>query len=556
MSLKTIGKLALGAYSVHQGIRLLGEATSVLVGGSGLGKMHTVGPPPEPVSDERTGGMRRKVFQVAPADIDGRIAILQEKIQKGRQDPVIRELAVKTVSRRCGDKWCVTEGDQWAEVVAIYDELKTRYRYVHDEARRDLFQSPRRTLQLGGGDCLPQGTLLLNDKFELVPIEKLIIGSRIWGHDRWSEVKDVWWKGILPVDVVFMNNGSSFKATADHKVYVALCPSHPVRWSTPGTANFGRSCSCPMEVRAIESITVAQLEEGMVMLQPERIQFGAEEVDPRRSYVEGLYLSDGSLRADAAFTIAGLDGGPKEAQKREVEQICRELNVATTWQRTRIDIRDKGWALRAQQMGHRARFKHALSINLTETAARELLRGIMADSGANTHGAGRTFTTTSRELFLQTRILFRMQGVSCGERYIVNHGGLGEHPIWRLQTRPQGDKMIKLLRVKAVERGVVELPVYDLTTDDHKVYLPEADVTVRNCDDAVILLNSCLGSIGYGTGARVVETRESTGGWDHIYSLAMINGKWVALDMSVPGWPAGREVPRSQLRAIRDYAFG
>ena len=548
MSLKTLFKLSLGAYSVHQGFKMLGEATSVLVGGSGLGKMITVGEPSAPISDERSGGMRRQVYRVKPGDIDERIAILQDKIMKGRQDPMIRKLTVQTVSRKCGERWCVTEGDQWGEVVAVYDMLKKRYRYVHDEVKRDLFQSPRRTLELGGGDCLPQGTLLLNDKFELVPIEKLIIGSRIWGHDRWSEVKDVWWKGVLPVDAVFMNNGSSFKATADHKVYVALCPSHPVRW------DFGKSCSCPMGARSIERLTVGQLEEGMVLLQPDQLPFGSDTMDPRRAYIEGLYISDG-WSEKSAFSISGQDGCPKEAQKLEVQEICAALGISTTWYRKYIDVRDKEWTLRVQQMGTHAPQKHALSINLDEQAARELLRGIMADSGANTHGAGRTFTTTSRLLAIQTRLLHRMFGVSCGERYLVDHGGLGENPIWRLQTRGPSDKMTKLLRVKAIERGAFDLPVYDLTTDDHKVYLPEADVTISQCDDAVILLAGCLGSIGYSTGARVVETKQSTGGWDHIYSLVSINGKWVALDMSVPGWPAGKEVPKSQLRAIRDYAF-
>lgn len=557
MSLKSLGKLALGSYSVYAGLRMLGDATSVLMGGAaGLGDMHTVDAPPKPATRGRTGGMTRSHYVVR--NIDERVAVLQQLVVTGRTDPIIRKFTVQALSRRCGEKWCVTENDEWAEVVHVCAAIRKRYRYVHDEYGRDLFQAPRRTLELGGGDCLPQGTLLLNDKFEFVPIEKAIIGSRIWGRDSWTEVKDVWFKGILPVDAVFLNNGSSFKATPDHKVYVAICRKHP-----EGIPSAGGTCTCRMPERSIERITVAQLREGMVLVQPERVAFGTESLDPRRAYIEGLYLSDGWTSHDFDFDIAGRDGKPKEAQKHEVEMLCRELGVETTWFEKSIRVRDSEWSRRVQQMGSRAWNKRALSINLTAGAAAELLRGIMADSGQNTHGPGRTFTTTSRKLMLQTRILHRMLGVSCGERYIVDHGGLGEHPIWRLQTRTLAadhalGRAPKLLRVKGIERDVMELPVYDISTADHYVYLPEADVVVSNCDDITSLICACLGSIGFPTGCRVVQSRDAQT-WNHIYALVGLPKaqptRWVPLDLSVPGKPPGWEVSRRELVAVRDYAF-
>lgn len=39
------------------------------------------------------------------------------------------------------------------------------------------------------------------------------------------------------------------------------------------------------------------------------------------------------------------------------------------------------------------------------------------------------------------------------------------------------------VKVSNITRNVQTAECWDLTTDDHKVYLPEADVTVSNCDD-------------------------------------------------------------------------
>lgn len=467
--------------------------------------------------------------------IEERIASIQRQIEKSVQDPEMRKLAGE-ITRDCPER------DGMCEAKRIYKAVKKRMRYTGDIAPIkiaatgktegiDLYQSARRTWEMGMGDCLPIGTLLLTKDFKFVKIEDLIIGQKIWGRDRWTRVEDVWFKGRLPVDVVHMNNGSSFQATGEHKVYVAICPSHPL----DRPSGF---CSCPISNRSVERIRVSQLEPGMVLVQPDQISFGTEEMDPRQAYVEGLYISDGYMSHVGDFDISGRDGHPKEAQKREVETICKELGFETTWFEKSIRVRNKDWASRMAQMGHRAISKHALSINLAEKAASELLRGIMADSGRNTYGLGHTFTTTSRELMLQTRVLQRMFGRSCGERYIVDHGGEGEHPIWRLQIRGDSGKAVKLLRVKEIDRAIAEKPVFDITTDDHYVYLPEADVTVSNCDDGTILAGTLLAVVGITPRLRVTaEAADAEDG--HIYPVALLPkfapSYAVALDVTLPG---------------------
>ena len=435
---------------------------------------------------------------------------------------VIRDAALKSqdiyttrlmAEEICGD---LRSKDYLSEILAIDNFVWCNTRYMRDPRTVELVQAPYLiTEQLKAGktpqiDCLPQGTLLLQDDMSLVPIERVRPGMRIFGKDRWSEVGAVAYKGVLPVSHVKMNNGSYFRATQDHMVYIGLCPKHEHLNEKCYAGADTKPCAC--SDLSWERVRVGALKPRMRLLSPDRIPFGQEEMDPRRALIDGYYLSDGWCQG-ASLNISGQDGCPKEEQKREVERICDELGIATTWYRKSISIRDLEWAGRAAAMGHKAPNKHALSINLSEGAARELLRGIMADSGANTHGYGRTFTSTSRQLHLQTRVLHKMFGVVCSEQYIVDHGGLGENPIWRLgvrQTDRSDGKAAKALRVKETHHEITEAPVYDITTDDHYVYLPSADVTVSNCDDMAGYISSLLLSVG-------CETRVVTVAFRHMF---------------------------------------
>jgi hypothetical protein len=494
------------------------------------------------------GGMKTELRQSRSMSIQQRLATIQDLVHKSVQDPRMRKLALDITSK------CPAR-DGTCEAQAVYDAVKQRVRYTGDIAPIkqgangevdgiDLYQAAYRTWEFKGGDCLPAGTMLLTEGHKFVPIEDLIIGSRIWGRDAWTTVEDVWAKGTLPVDAVHLNNGSTFMATGDHKVYVAICPRHPYdRPSGP--------CACPIAERAVERITVTQLRPGMTLVQPERIAFGTETEDPRRALIEGYYLADGWKSHASDFDIAGRDGHPKEAQKAEVAALCAELGIETTMFEKSIRIRDKAWAERVAGMGDRAPIKQALSINLTEEGAAALLRGIMADSGTNTNGGGRTFTTTSRALARQVRVLERMFGRSCSERYLENHGGLGEHPIHRLGVRDEArsdGRATKLLRVKEIDRAIAERPVYDITTSDHYVYLPDADVVVSNCDDHSILISTLLALNGIEPRLRVTAESVSAD-WGHIYPAAILpkgtSGKPVALDTTLPERIAkfGYEVP-------------
>ena len=85
--------------------------------------------------------------------IEDRIRYITNYAQKGRADPRVREFAVKAVSKRCGDKWCASETDNWQECLALLAALKKAFRYTGDVYGMDTYQHPAVTLENGGSDC-------------------------------------------------------------------------------------------------------------------------------------------------------------------------------------------------------------------------------------------------------------------------------------------------------------------------------------------------------------------------------------------------------------------
>jgi hypothetical protein len=416
--------------------------------------------------------------------------VISKIAETAARDPRIATFAVK-ILRDAGVK--PREYKKQAAALLSWVQDPKNFYYVNEPDER--LQEPLYSLKVRYGDCFPASTLLLAEGHELLPIKDVRPGMKIWGRDKWSVVEGVADKGMLSVTHILLNNGSTLRLTEDHKVYVEKCRAHGVGCSlrNPSCASVGQ-----------ERIRVSELREDMVLITPESIPFGTEDMDPDRAYVEGLYLSDGSIhhkytRKDGTrtaydFSIAGRDGKPKEEQKRAVAAICDSLGLTYRIDHKEITVHGAEWATRMLSMGTNAPEKRAPSINLSRPAAEQLLCGIMADSGLNTSG-GLTFTSTSPRLALQTRLLWKMFGHACGYRYVEKHGGLGKHPVHRINPRLPGERSAKRLRVKSISREVETLPCFDIQTDDHYVYVPEADVTVSNCDDLAILVYALARSI-------------------------------------------------------------
>jgi len=429
---------------------------------------------------------------------------------------------------------------------ALLENVRQVVIYSPDPLGAEMITSPAGQLCLRPGlcirkeDCIPEGTLLLRDDYELVPIEKLKIGDRIWGKDKWSRVEAVVPKGKLAVDAIELNNGSTMCLTGEHKVYVGRC-------------EHGAGCTrvnCQQKYKKMASydrIKVSELAEGDVLLRPDRIAFGSQEPNADRLYVDGLYLSEGWNDGER-FSISGQDGCRKESLKHEVKAICERLGISTYWNRKYIRVNDSIWAHKLAHRGTRARFKNAETLNLGEAAAAALLRGIMSDSTSSGKKAlGRTFNTTSRTLAIQTRVLHRMFGVSMSMRMLTpeQHGGLGTHPLWRMGTRARSENAEHAewtLSVRSIDREVRKVPCWDIQTEDHYVYLPEHDVTVSNCDGLTTLLGALVMCCGF----QVWILKQSWGPSAQEHVLLAVqdeSGNKLKADPSHANLPVGSGVP-------------
>ena len=108
------------------------------------------------------GNMKTTLRASRDMPIEERIATIQDLIRKSVQDPQMRKFALQATVR-------CPERDQMCEAESIYHFVKQRVRYtgdvgpiVHEDGSIegiDLYQSARRTLEFGGGDCDDQAIL-------------------------------------------------------------------------------------------------------------------------------------------------------------------------------------------------------------------------------------------------------------------------------------------------------------------------------------------------------------------------------------------------------------
>ncbi len=100
--------------------------------------------------------------------------------------------------------------------------------------------------------------------------------------------------------------------------------------------------------------------------------------------------------------------------------------------------------------------------------------------------------------------------------------------------------------------GKLELPCWDITTDDHRVYLPEHDVTVSQCDGLATLLGACLSAVGIYT--LIVGHGYGEGRIEHVLCAAHLpklrsSEPWHYADPSTK-LPLGRCVPFKRERLL------
>jgi hypothetical protein len=534
-----LAAVALGASTFKKGVERIHRATRPSPTHIGrIGNMPPVISQGKHVAT-RSGPMRTTLHSVS--SLDERIAAIAKKANEGKTDPRVIAWARKELSKKCrsgwnGEQWCVPEKNTEAEIAAIYKALRRDIRYTSDVAGVDTYAHPRRTLEMGGGDCLPAETLLLTPR-GFVRIDNVSVGDVIHDGRSWVKVTNWWDKGVLPINTYELNNKSVLRCTADHRVFRVT-----------------RASGEHEEMRA------GDLREGDLLLQPREFEAGAESLSEAHAIIVGAYLAEGWWdESKGLFCIAGV---PNSKGVRElVIDAASRLGITNLYEHRRYVGFRKEHAWLVAGLGVGAAEKRLPHLNFDRDTVATIVKVMeMGDGGLSTPKKGEmrnmVYSTASRTLALQYRVMQRMLGRSTHMKHMTaeQHGGAGSLPIWRVTVRNSHTRK-PWAKIRTVREGVVATPVFDIETESGRIYLPESDLIVHNCDEYSATACAALMSIGVPCRFKVIRTKDSPT-WNHIYVEAgtpkQNPSKWIALDASVaakPGW----EAPKSMVAETKIY---
>lgn len=144
--------IGLGAWAYSRERKLLNGMRQMQHPALGRGRVAQA-----PIVGSYSDGNMRTTLRSAPnMSIEQRLATIQDLVHKSIQDPQMRKISLQATSR-------CPERDGVCEAKAIYDFIKSNVRYTGDIAPIrhpdgtvegiDLYQSARRTIEMGGGDC-------------------------------------------------------------------------------------------------------------------------------------------------------------------------------------------------------------------------------------------------------------------------------------------------------------------------------------------------------------------------------------------------------------------
>jgi transglutaminase-like putative cysteine protease len=152
------------------------------------------------------GNMRTTMRVSDDMPIEERLASIQDLVHKSIQDPEMRKLALQITSG-CAER------DGECEAQAVYQYVKQNVRYTGDIAPIkwpsgqvegvDLYQSARRTLEFGGGDCDDQSILIAT----LLALNGITPRLRVMKESRGED-----WSHIFPLAGLSKNNPTRWVA--------------------------------------------------------------------------------------------------------------------------------------------------------------------------------------------------------------------------------------------------------------------------------------------------------------------------------------------------------
>lgn len=135
-------------------------------------------------------------------------------IPPGREHP-----DVLAVAREIAQSASVDGHNKEAILRAVQSWVQQNIKYVYDPRWLDTYVHPYLVLRQKVGDCLPHDTLLLMSDYTLRPLIDVEVGESIIGRDGNStRITNKWHKGWKKTLRVKLNNDTTLRVTADHRV--------------------------------------------------------------------------------------------------------------------------------------------------------------------------------------------------------------------------------------------------------------------------------------------------------------------------------------------------
>jgi len=462
---------------------------------------------------------RKRVIRIADKEVDLGVYWLRDWLQP-------RCFAVEDLIGKVLDKWSVTPnqteivrdigfGNALVKIAWNIVNTEIRYRYDTDLFNQaDFWMQPCEVYTMRFGDCLTGDTeivTLKDGQYEFTKIKDIKEGDLVLSYDFEKEeycfkpVLKVMDKGVKSVYEISLKNGTWFRCTEEHKLFVYHCCSA----TYSGHFVDGKYWYVDIEpLSQFKQEWEEKKDHRRQLLCVKKIPSLGKYVNKDQLIIEGFYVAEGWNDKSGKVCIGShkIDFVKKSLDRLGVSYREWTNNSGVPC----VTIHKSALKKHLYELGRNARDKHfsPKSLSLSETCLKTLLQAYSEGDGyinpkrrAGDFGASNVkliYNTSSDLLAKQLRFMHWILGEPLYSWYQVNHMGAGKYPIWRLYVGQKGSYTKEILNgvskvpVKSIEY-VGEERTYDITVaDTHNFVLAESGLIIHNCEDSSILLASAI----------------------------------------------------------------
>lgn len=508
--------------------------------------------------------MARTLLEDVPASrlTSDTVRRMYELVDRAKTDASFQKLVYGVVNAAMPGQW----KDYRRELTSFFNWAKRAVDYRRDPYGVELLQDVWATLDRRRGDCIPlDQKIVVKDKatnrYAVVEIGSLKKSfgnyealSYNFEESRWEFKPITRWidKGRKKVFSVRMANGTSFRCTADHKLFrYNQGRGYKIRNGLPCRAG-----TVPFDVKPLSEINkVSGVRPSLAMVR--RIPSLDSSIDRSEDYLwcYGRYIADGWVggRHSERIQIGG-DGLKREALCERLDRLKAPYSKSKREVSSAVSLLKSGFR---SEFSQDIRGKYAwgkdlpedfLSLSANQIDAFIDGYGNYGDDFVPKHGVWkdrveRIHNTCSFELAKKLMFLHWLKGDVASLWTQEKHGGAGKHVIYRVLVWKRADRKQDRYkeRMPGISNGAIkevvelaEAEVCDITVEGTHNFVLENGVIAHNCDDFTILLSAAAEILGAPSRIVTVSTRADKEP-NHVFPEAYVSGTWHTMDATVPG---------------------